>query len=827
MYSRHASPKLRERGSARLLTALSGLGLHVFFLLSLLATSASQPALANKLQACSDTTDVRNDLSAIDSYGARPGTKNLFLNKRVLGLATCAQATGDASAAEVVVRALVQYARVVKHWPMLGRSGRPELWTNWTYWDVGGLWGGEWIYEDLLQSENLARAFELVRGTPAIAKVSKELGIDTGKMIREDLLRYLVDHNLRFGRGTVVGTNSQEALFPFSNMDPIRIRALATFGRVVDPAYTHIAVQLLRDFPRVGFFRDGFWHEGTISYHRQVINGLDAATRALKGYSDPAGYSFTSYTTLFGNRYEGVPGRFDNLDPEGDWAPVFQRIRQASYPFTMLDGRMVARNDTHQSDRGNPINAPQRSNCLLGLRHCVLVSGEGKDRTIVHLTFGGSNGHEHLDKLHIDIWAAGRMLVSDGDYWRGSSRDWNTSTPAHNTVTIDGRNQNNRWANQRRLTSIDLIDGVGNHLWQGFGQGNSDNQGDLIAADISGGAVQYVVADARRAYGRPGDIGLYERTLVLVAPEGRAPYLVDVFRVHGGSQQQWMLHGDLGANYDLSISLPSRNDSQSLFLHLLKQSRATASENWRSDIVFEDQKRLATYHLHTSPADVFIASGPAHAASGRAKYLGVTKHGPDNIFVNVHDLSGTGKGLRLAKLTSAPASADAPLALEVTRADGTRDILELGASRETREVGKARVHLVSHDKNGACLLNYKGDVASDASSWQNSPIEVTSAPNHGDASFTVAGPLSDAPQQAQFLHLLLGNGVVESYRIKAIRARGADRHEIVVDGEAGLELRTDKKAGAMSTFTKLTYYPGAGIMGTPRWRVTSNGMPGC
>ncbi len=54
-------------------------------------------------------------------------------------------------------------------------------------------------------------------------------------------------------------------------------------------------------------------------------------------------------------------------------------------------------------------------------------------------------GHVHQDKLNLVLWAFGRELLFDGggaSYEVSKWRDWSLSTASHNTVLVDGLNQN-------------------------------------------------------------------------------------------------------------------------------------------------------------------------------------------------------------------------------------------------------------------------------------------------------------------------------------------------------------------------------------------------
>src|SRR5262245_1716518 len=228
----------------RFARSMNSLGGAIALLTTVLAIS--YPTFAGKgafePSVCPGVNEIAEAIPKIDESGAFPGSPNYDLNERVLKLAKCYSQTGDRAAAKVVARALLRYADVIVSWPLIDREGRPQRKIDFTAWDLGGLWGGDWVYLDLRRSANLARAFEMISGDESIDRLSREFGIDVRTSIREKLLRYLVDYNLRFGRGKVLGTNTQEAAFPFSNMDPYRLQELIVFGRVVDPGYIHVAV---------------------------------------------------------------------------------------------------------------------------------------------------------------------------------------------------------------------------------------------------------------------------------------------------------------------------------------------------------------------------------------------------------------------------------------------------------------------------------------------------------------------------------------------------------------------------------------------------------
>ena len=85
----------------------------------------------------------------------------------------------------------------------------------------------------------------------------------------------------------------------------------------------------------------------------------------------------------------------------------------------------------------------------------------------------------------------------------------------------------------------------------------------------------------------------------------------------------------------------------------------------------------------------------------------------------------------------------------------------------------------------------------------------------------------ELPSKADLFHLLIPNGVVESYRITSVHPENAPKARIEVEGPPGLEIRAPENAAATDTIVKYLYYPGSGYAGQPKWRVTTNGQAPC
>ena len=144
------------------------------------------------------------------------------------------------------------------------------------------------------------------------------------------------------------------------------------------------------------------------------------------------------------------------------------------------------------------------------------------------LNYGkGSSGHGHRDKLSINLITFGYDLACDLGYPTTFTHDkvdgWEKHTASHATVCIDGRAQEIATGSLRFFGSTP--------------------------------GMQAVCATGDRAY--PACAEVYERTLVMVDAPGSDAYVVDVFRVSGGSTHDYMfrsLSGDDGEN--LSLEFP-------------------------------------------------------------------------------------------------------------------------------------------------------------------------------------------------------------------------------------------------------------------------------
>ena len=178
-------------------------------------------------------------------------------------------------------------------------------------------------------------------------------------------------------------------------------------------------------------------------------------------------------------------------------------------------------------------SAPDRpgvtSALLPGVGFASLQTGSDANRTALAVFYGIYWGHAHWDRLQLDLYSWGNALAPDlgypetADAYDPRRGGFISHTVAHNTVMVNARRQ--------ALARGRL------HLYD------------------PGDSVQLVETSAEACY--PGTVSLYRRTLMLVDVAPDQAYVVDIFRVRGGTQHDWIVHGtQADFESDLPLSAP-------------------------------------------------------------------------------------------------------------------------------------------------------------------------------------------------------------------------------------------------------------------------------
>jgi hypothetical protein len=165
------------------------------------------------------------------------------------------------------------------------------------------------------------------------------------------------------------------------------------------------------------------------------------------------------------------------------------------------------------------------SSLLPGLGFLTLQSGKPGSRFALSLYYGYTVGHTHFDLLNLDLYAYGWPMTPDlgypetADTYDPRRFGFLAHTVVHNTCMVDA-------------TRSEL------------------GRGQLVAFHPGTFAQMAEVTDVA-AY--PGKVQDYRRTVFLVEADAEHAYTVDIFRVAGGKQHDWLVHG---TEAEFSSSLP-------------------------------------------------------------------------------------------------------------------------------------------------------------------------------------------------------------------------------------------------------------------------------
>lgn len=184
----------------------------------------------------------------------------------------------------------------------------------------------------------------------------------------------------------------------------------------------------------------------------------------------------------------------------------------------------------------------------------ILRSGKGVNARALWMDYDAGGAHGHLDGMNIGLFAMGADLLPDFGYppvqhggWTTPQVAWYLSPAAHNTVLVDGLSQR-AVAGQCTLWA----DGEQVHLMRASAPG-------LL------------------------DIQQFERTLGLLDVSDEQFYVVDIFRVRGGSQHTKLLHGPCA---EVSLDgLALTNSEPAVATPFMRHFRVQrdASPGWRVD----------------------------------------------------------------------------------------------------------------------------------------------------------------------------------------------------------------------------------------------------
>jgi len=185
-----------------------------------------------------------------------------------------------------------------------------------------------------------------------------------------------------------------------------------------------------------------------------------------------------------------------------------------------------------EAARRAPSRLGETGALMPGVGFASLQTGSEANRIALAVFYGIYWGHAHYDRLQLDLYAWRNALTPDlgypetADAYDPRRAGFISHTVTHNTVMVNARRQ--------ALARGRL------HIY---------DPGDFA---------QLVETSAEACY--PKTVKLYRRTLMLVDVGPDHAYVVDIFRVRGGSQHDWIVHGaQADFDSDLPMSAPREN----------------------------------------------------------------------------------------------------------------------------------------------------------------------------------------------------------------------------------------------------------------------------
>lgn len=335
--------------------------------------------------------------------------------------------------------------------------------------------GGGMMYQSLCESVwsmPLAWAYDLTHDAPAMTP-------DLREKIEGEFFRPMAQGLKAMGIG--------------GNWGSWHLSAVGVLGYAIgDQELIEHAIESFKSQITSQLGDDGLWPESVHTYHFYPLraflylaeaayhNGIDLyhweakPGKSLKAmFTSPLGYMypdtrlpaindgwFKSFLPL--DQYELAYLRTG--DPEIGWALkhgyAAQKTERAGlWPFLKGEslpggrGSVRAEQDVARTEPRPPLGTPEFRSMVFPVLGIATLRDD--DKTMLTFDYGPYLGHGQPDKMGITLWANGTLWAADyGTCGYGSpALAWYRSTPGHNTVVVDGKNQ--AATKERRLTCFE------------------------------------------------------------------------------------------------------------------------------------------------------------------------------------------------------------------------------------------------------------------------------------------------------------------------------------------------------------------------------------
>ena len=199
------------------------------------------------------------------------------------------------------------------------------------------------------------------------------------------------------------------------------------------------------------YLAEAAWHNGTDLFHWEAKPG-----KSLKSmFTAPLGYMYPDTRLAAIN-----DGWFDAFLPLDQYELAYLRTGDEQIGWVLKEGyaaQKAKRAGLWAFLKGDGVRCECPKPEFLSINYPVLgiATLRSDDQSMLTFDYGPYLGHGQPDKMGITLWAHGKLLVADyGTCGYGSpALAWYRSTPGHNTVVVDGKNQ--AGTKERRLTCFE------------------------------------------------------------------------------------------------------------------------------------------------------------------------------------------------------------------------------------------------------------------------------------------------------------------------------------------------------------------------------------
>lgn len=360
------------------------------------------------------------------------------------------------------------------------------------------------------QTDELS-AFDAIYDSVALTNMSAEMGFD--------VRQYIAD-NLFFDEGDFFVNHIPISIAIQSNLSgPYAV--LPVVARVLNrPDYIIWMDAYLDATVRQKIRRDGALEEGE-GYSIGYLNANQDAAQNTHDYFLTRAAT-NSFLLAISNRSSVYNATF--------------RYGQAQWNMMSLPtGQLPAFGDTPYNNyfsshtTGNSWLLPAYGTVSMG-------AGSGSQAVQINQNFSGNNNHMRADMNAFVLWAFNNEYLDNIRYYNGSiGRNFGEQMLAYNTITIDRSN----------LSPYPDADTYGN--------------GDLTLYEPGNDGLAMTELDGQRGYSSKAS--RFQRLLFLNTVDLSKPYVVDVFRVTGGTTHDYTFHGAMLWDQHWQCSFPLATNS--------------------------------------------------------------------------------------------------------------------------------------------------------------------------------------------------------------------------------------------------------------------------